>query len=131
MIWSASGVRVVSAHVSPSGWNSAFLPSTLAAAKVTKTVPIVEFVTQHQIPTMFQLGEGVRGGDLMEFGPKSDPMFRRAAAYIDKIANGADPATLPVEEPILFDLVINLKAAKQMGIEIPNSLLLQADRVIE
>jgi putative ABC transport system substrate-binding protein len=67
----------------------------------------------------------------MEFGPKNDPMFRRAAAYIDNIANGADPATLPVEEPSRFELVINLKAAEQMGIQIPNSLLQLADRVIE
>ena len=92
---------------------------------------IVEFVTQRKLPTIFQLGEGVRGGGLMEFGPKNGPMFRRAAAYIDKIANGADPATLPVEEPSRFELVINVKAAEQMGIQIPNSLLQLADRVIE
>ncbi len=67
----------------------------------------------------------------MEFGSKLEPMFRRAAAYVDKIANGADPATLPVEEPSQFVLVINLKAAKSMGIEIPHSLLLRADLVIE
>ncbi len=67
----------------------------------------------------------------MEFGSKLEPMFRRAAAYVDKIANGADPATLPVEEPSQFELVINLKAAKSMGIEVPHSLLLRADRVIE
>jgi putative ABC transport system substrate-binding protein len=58
-------------------------------------------------------------------------MFRRAAVYIDKIANGADPATLPVEEPTGFEFVINLKAAQSIGIEIPQSLLLRADRVIE
>src|SRR5229473_6060014 len=92
---------------------------------------IVEFVTKHQIPTMFQPGQGVSGGGLMEFGSKLEPMFRRAAAYVDKIANGADPATLPVEEPSQFELVINLKAAKSMGIEVPHSLLLRADRVIE
>ncbi len=67
----------------------------------------------------------------MEFGSKLEPMFRRAAAYVDKIANGADPATLPVEKPSQFELVINLKAAKSMGIEVPHSLLLRADRVIE
>jgi putative ABC transport system substrate-binding protein len=67
----------------------------------------------------------------MEFGAKLKPMSRRAAAYVDKIANGADPATLPVEEPSLFELVINLNAAKQMGIQIPNSLLQLADRVID
>ena len=94
-------------------------------------LPRIVELTQHKLPTIFQLGEGIRGGGLMEFGPKNDPMFRRAAAYIDKIANGTDPATLPVEEPTLFELVINLKAAKQMGIQIPNSLLQLADRVIE
>lgn len=92
---------------------------------------IVEFVKQHKLPAIFQLGQGVRGGGLMEFGPNRSRMFRRAALYIDKIANGADPATLPVEEPSHFELVINLKAAKTMGFEIPRSLLLRADRVIE
>jgi putative ABC transport system substrate-binding protein len=92
---------------------------------------IVEFVTQHRLPTIFEPERGVRAGGLMEFGPKLEPMSRRAAAYVDKIANGADPATLPVEEPTLFELVINLQAANQMGIQIPNSLLQLADRVIE
>jgi len=92
---------------------------------------IVEFGNQHKIPTIFEIGRGVQGGGLMEFGPNVLPMFRRAAAYVDKIANGADPATLPVEEPSLFDLVINMNAAKSMGIEVPHSLLLRADRVIE
>ena len=77
---------------------------------------IVEFVTQHKLPTIFEPGRGVRAGGLMEFGAKLEPMCRRAAAYVDKIANGADPATLPVEEPSLFELVINLKAAQQIGI---------------
>jgi putative ABC transport system substrate-binding protein len=92
---------------------------------------IVDFVVRHRLPSMFEQGQGVRGGGLMEFGPNLEPMFRRAAVYIDKIANGADPATLPVEEPTGFELVINLKAAKSIGIEIPQSLLLRADRVVE
>jgi putative tryptophan/tyrosine transport system substrate-binding protein len=92
---------------------------------------IVEFVTQHKLPTIFEPERGVRAGGLMEFGAKLKPMSRRAAAYVDKIANGADPATLPVEEPTLFELVINLQAAQQIGMQIPNSLLLLADRVIE
>ena len=92
---------------------------------------IVEFVTQHRIPTIFEVGQGVRGGGLMEFGPSQWRMARRAANYIDKIANGAHPAELPVEEPTVFELVINLKAAKTMGLTIPQSLLLRADRVIE
>jgi putative ABC transport system substrate-binding protein len=92
---------------------------------------IVDFVVRHKIPTIFEVGRGISGGGLMEFGPNLEPMFRRAAVYIDKIANGADPATLPVEEPTQFELAINLKAAKAMGIEIPQSLLLRADRVVE
>jgi ABC-type uncharacterized transport system substrate-binding protein len=92
---------------------------------------IVEFVTQHKLPTIFEAERGVSAGGLMEFGPKLEPMARRAAAYVDKIANGAKPADLPVEEPSRFELVINLKAAKSMGIEVPHSLLLRADRVIE
>jgi putative ABC transport system substrate-binding protein len=92
---------------------------------------IVEFVAQHKLPTIFELGQGVAGGGLMEFGPDSLRMARRAAFYIDKIANGANPADLPVEEPNQFELVINLKAAKSLGIEIPQSLLLRADQVIE
>jgi putative ABC transport system substrate-binding protein len=92
---------------------------------------IVEFVTQHKIPAIFELDRGVRGGGLMEFGANSLPMFRRAATYVDKIANGADPATLPVEEPSQFELVINLQAAKSMDFDVPHSLLMRADRVIE
>jgi putative tryptophan/tyrosine transport system substrate-binding protein len=95
---------------------------------------IVDFVVQHRIPTVFEVfevGQGVEGGGLMEFGPSPSRMARRAAAYIDKIANGAHPAVLPVEEPTVYELVINLRAARTMGITIPQSLLLRADRVIE
>jgi putative tryptophan/tyrosine transport system substrate-binding protein len=92
---------------------------------------IVDFVVRQRLPSMFEQGQGVRGGGLMEFGPNLEPMFRRAAIYIDKIANGADPATLPIEEPTGFEFAINLKAAKSIGIEIPQSLLLRADRVVE
>jgi putative tryptophan/tyrosine transport system substrate-binding protein len=92
---------------------------------------IVEFVVGHRIPTIFELGQGVRGGGLMEFGTSQLRMARRAADYIDKIVNGADPASLPVEEPVAFELVINLKAAEAIGITIPRSLVLLADRVIE
>ena len=66
---------------------------------------IVDFVAQHRIPAVFEIGQGVRGGGLMEFGPSQWRMARRAAAYIDKIANGANPAGLPVEEPTVFELV--------------------------
>lgn len=92
---------------------------------------IVEFTVRQRTPTVFEVGQGVRGGGLMEFGSGQWRMARRAAAYIDKIANGAPPAGLPVEQPTLFELIINLKAAQTMGITIPPALLLRADRVIE
>lgn len=92
---------------------------------------IVDFVSRHKLPTIFEIGRGVSGGGLMEFGPNRDRMFRRAAAYVDKVANGAPPATLPVEEPTQFELVINMKAAKSMSFAVPHSLLLRADEIIE
>ena len=92
---------------------------------------IVEFTVRQRLPTVFEVGQGVRGGGLMEFGADQVRMARRAAAYIDKIANGAHPAGLPVEQPSLFELIINLKAARTMGITMPPALLLRADRVIE
>jgi len=92
---------------------------------------IVEFVTRSRIPTVFELGQGVRGGGLMEFGPSLSDMALRIGAYIDKIANGARPADLPVEEPTRFELIVNLKAARGMGLVLPQSLLIRADQVIE
>ena len=92
---------------------------------------IVEFVTSNRLPTVFELGQGVRGGGLMEFGASFAELARHVGTYVDKIANGANPGDLPVQEPTEFELVINLKAARTMGLTIPPSLLLRADRVIE
>jgi ABC-type uncharacterized transport system substrate-binding protein len=92
---------------------------------------IVEFVTRHKLPTVFELERGARGGGLLEFGPSLPEMARRVGAYVDKIVNGARPADLPVEEPTRFELVVNVKAARTMGLTIPQSLLLRADEVIQ
>jgi putative ABC transport system substrate-binding protein len=92
---------------------------------------IVEFVTRHRLPTMFELERGARGGGLMEFGPSIPDMARRVGSYVDKIVNGSKPGDLPVEEPTRFDLVVNLKAARAMGLTIPQALLLRADEVIQ
>jgi putative ABC transport system substrate-binding protein len=92
---------------------------------------IVEFVTRNRLPAVFELGRGVSGGGLMEFGPDTAELARHVGAYVDKIANGAKPADLPIEEPTKFQLIINLKAARTMGLTMPPSLLLRADRMIE
>lgn len=92
---------------------------------------VVEFVTRTRLPAVFELGRGVEGGGLMEFGPSLPDLARHVGAYVDKIANGARPGDLPVEEPTRFELVINLKAARTLGLTIPPSLLLRADRVVE
>ncbi len=93
--------------------------------------PIVQFVTKNRLPGMFPFREFVQEGGLMAYGPDYVDLFRRAATYVDKILKGAKPADLPVEQPTKFELVINLKTAKALGLTIPPSLLLQVDQVIE
>ena len=86
---------------------------------------------KHQLPTMFTLGEYARAGGLMSYGPHYPDQFRRAASFVDKILKGTKPADLPVEQPTKFELVINLKTAKALGLTIPPSVLARADAVIE
>jgi len=80
---------------------------------------IVEFVTRQRLPTVFELERGARGGGLMEFGPSIPDMARSVGAYVDKIVNGSKPGDLPVEDPTRFELIINLKTAKALGLTIP------------
>jgi putative ABC transport system substrate-binding protein len=91
---------------------------------------IVDFVAKNRLPSMYELREFVDDGGLMSYGPSLFNMVERAAYYVDKILKGAKPADLPVERPIKFELVINLKAAKQIGLTIPSGVLARADRVI-
>jgi putative tryptophan/tyrosine transport system substrate-binding protein len=92
---------------------------------------IVDFAAKSRLPAMYPDREFVEVGGLMSYGPNFADLFRRAATYVDKILKGAKPADLPVEQPIKFELVINLKAAKQIGLTIPPNVLARADKVIK
>ena len=91
---------------------------------------IVEFTLRQRIPSMHEAGEYVLTGGLMAYGPDENNNYRRAAGHVDKILKGTNPADLPVEQPTKFELVINLKTAKQIGLTIPPNVLARADRVI-
>jgi ABC-type uncharacterized transport system substrate-binding protein len=92
---------------------------------------IADLAVMHRLPTVAQAKEYAEAGGLVSYGPDYPDQFRRAATFVDKILKGAKPADLPVEQPTKFELVINLKAAKALGLTIPQSLLLRADEVIQ
>jgi len=86
---------------------------------------------KNRLPTMFWASENVEVGGLMSYGANVADLYRRAALFVDKILKGAKPADLPVEQPTKFDFVINIKAAKQIGLTIPPNVLARADKVIK
>ena len=92
---------------------------------------VVELAVKHRLPATYTRPEFIEVGGLMYYGTNYNELFRRAATYVDKILKGAKPAELPVEQPKKFELIINLKAAKQIGLTIPTNLLARADRVIK
>jgi putative ABC transport system substrate-binding protein len=94
-------------------------------------VRIADFAARNHLPAVYAYTELVEAGGLMSFGPSYPEMHRRAAYFVDRILKGAKPADLPMEQPMQFELTVNLKAAKALGLKIPQSILQRADRVIE
>ena len=98
---------------------------------VSQLKPIVDLAAKSRLPTMYMDSRWAEGGGLMSYGSSYRELYRHAAVYVDKILKGAKPADLPIERPTKFELVINLKTAKALGLTIPQSVLLQADEVIQ
>jgi len=92
---------------------------------------VLELAAKHRLPTMYEVRRFVEVGGLVSYGPNTVEMYRRAAFYVDKILKGARPADLPVEQPTKYELVVNMKTAKALGLTIPQSVLLRADEVIQ
>ncbi len=138
----ALGVRLQFVEArGPENFDSAFSEMTRARAGALTVLPgsmfvnerrrLVELAANNRLPAVYPWREGVDAGGLMSYGPGLADLFRRAATYVDRIAKGAKPADLPVEQPSKFELVSNLKTAEALGLTIPPSLLLRADQVIE
>jgi len=104
------------------------LPSPPLLGRETKR--LIDLALKNRIPTIHTSRSSVENGGLMSYGPDFMDLYHRAAVYVDKILKGANPADLPVERPTKFELVINLKTAKQIGLTIPPNVLARADRVI-
>jgi putative tryptophan/tyrosine transport system substrate-binding protein len=138
----AVGVEIQSVEVrSPDDFSAAF--AALSPSRVHALLAlgnpinfrgrqlIADFALKNRLPSIYDERLFVEAGGLMSYAPSFTDSFRRAATYVDKILKGAKPADLPVEQPTKFELVINLKTAKTLGLTIPPSLLLRADQVIE
>ncbi len=100
-------------------------PTFIAQRKQT-----ADMAVKQRLPTMYPWPENVDDGGLMTYGVSINDLFRRAATYVDKILKGRRPVDLPVEQPVKFEFIVNLKAAKQIGLTIPPNVLVRADRVI-
>ena len=97
----------------------------------SRRAQIVGLATKNRLPSVYVSSDWVAADGLMSYGPNLDDRWRRASYYVDKILKGAKPGDLPVEQPRKFELIINLRAAKQIGLTIPQSVLYRADKVIK
>jgi putative ABC transport system substrate-binding protein len=136
------GIKLLVLEVrSPDDFDRAFQAVVSGHAQALLPIPdplmndhvrrVVDFAAKNRLPAIYARTDFVDAGGLMSYAPDYLAIYRRAAAFVDKILRGAKPADLPVEEPTRIELVINLKTAKQLGLTIPPSVVARADRVIE
>jgi putative ABC transport system substrate-binding protein len=136
------GIEIYVVEVkAPDKFDSAFAAVTSVRAGALIVLPdgmlygqhprIVTFTAAAHLPALFPEKEVAEAGGLIAYGPSIPASFRRAASYVDKILRGAKPADLPIEQPTIFELAVNLQTARAIGITIPTSILLRADEVIE
>jgi putative ABC transport system substrate-binding protein len=136
------GVRVTSVEVrEPTDFAPAF--AAIAKAHVDALMPLTEpltrthrseiseFALKHRLPMIAEIRDFAEAGGLLTYGPSLVDLWRQAATYVDKILKGAKPGDLPVEQPTKFELVLNLKTAKALGLTIPQSVLIRADEIIQ
>jgi putative ABC transport system substrate-binding protein len=126
---------------SSTDFDKAFEDATRAHAGAVAVMPdplfggnlkrIADLATKNRLPSTYHMREFADSGGLVAYGPDRSDMFRRAAAYVDKILKGAKPGDLPIEQPTKFELVVNMKTAKALGIKVPQSILVRANGVIE
>ncbi len=137
----ALGVKLQSLEVrSLDDFDSAFARAKREGAQALITLPnpllntqqrqVLDFAAKNRLPAMYPTSEFVEAGGLMSYGPNYADSWRRAADFVDKILKGTKPAEIPVEQPIKFEFIVNLKTAKQIGVTIPPNVLVRADRVI-
>ena len=137
----ALDIKALFADHSPGDYSEAFAliarerPDALSVSQLGENFPyrqqIVEFAAANRLPAIYAFSEFVRAGGLMSYGMDVADLFRRAAGYVDSILKGTKPSELPVEQPTKFELAVNLKTAKALGLTVPTSLLLRADEIIE
>jgi ABC-type uncharacterized transport system substrate-binding protein len=107
------------------------LITSIGPLLITLQRQVLDFAAKNRLPAMYPTSEFVEAGGLMSYGPNYTDSWRRAAEFVDKILKGAKPADLPIEQPKKFEFLVNLKTAKQIGVEIPSGVLARADRVIK